>query len=241
MSAVEITDLSVRYGRVRALESVSLDIERGTVTALIGANGSGKSTLLNAIIGRTPPTRGSVRVLGLDTLQARRQQRIAFVPQSELVDRRFPVSVHDVVMMGRYGRQGPTRRARAADETAVAAALAETDLGDLQGRQIGALSGGQLKRAFVARALAQEADVLLLDEPFAGVDRASERTISTALRHLADRGRTIFVSSHHLSSLPSFADAGVLLHGGRMLFSGPIAEALVPERVAAAFGLGEQA
>lgn len=238
-AGIGIEDLAVRYGRVEALSGVDLQIPAGAVTALIGANGSGKSSLLAAIVGRVRPAQGSVTIHGIDPALARRRQLIGYVPQSELIDRRFPVSVRDVVAMGRYGHQGPTRRSRPVDVEAVDAALEEVRLEQLQQRQIGQLSGGQLKRAFVARCLAQRAEVLLLDEPFAGVDQASEALIAAVLRRLAAAGSTVFVSSHNLHALPALADSAVLLQGGRVAFEGPIDEALKPERIAAAFGLGE--
>jgi manganese transport system ATP-binding protein len=158
------------------------------------------------------------------------------VPQSEEVDWSFPVSVRDVVMMGRYGMQGPTRRPRAADRAAVDEALEMVDLTDYADRQIGQLSGGQRKRTFVARGIAQGAQILLLDEPFAGVDKRSEATIVRLLRRLADDGRTVLVSTHDLHALPSLADQAILLLR-RILFQGTVTDALAPERLALAFGL----
>lgn len=158
------------------------------------------------------------------------------MPQSEDVDWTFPVSVRDVVMMGRYGRLGLTRRPRPEDHRAVDAALERVELGDLADRQIGRLSGGQRKRAFVARGIAQDAGVLLLDEPFAGVDKKSEATIVRLLREIAADGRTVLVSTHDLHALPSLADEAVLLLR-RVVFQGAVDEALRPELLARAFGL----
>lgn len=236
MSGVEVTGVTVRYGTKVALEDASVTMGAGRVTGLIGTNGSGKSTLLNTIVGRIRPASGSVRIAGEDPAKARKRGLIGYVPQTEAVDRAFPVSVADVVMMGRYGHQGFTRRVRPADRRAVNTALERVDLADLADRQIGALSGGQLKRAFVARCLAQEAEHLLLDEPFAGVDKVSEATITRVLRELADSGATIVVSSHDLGALPQLADDGILLQR-RVLFAGPVAEVLQPERLALAFGV----
>ncbi len=167
--AIEITGVTVRYRDVLALDDVSLTVAPGRVTALIGMNGSGKSTLFKSITGLVRPDAGTVLLAGGSPAAARRRGLVGYVPQSEDVDWTFPVSVRDVVMMGRYGRLGITRRPRAADRAAVDEALERVELTDLADRQIGALSGGQRKRAFVARGIAQDAGILLLDEPFAGI------------------------------------------------------------------------
>ena len=219
-----------------ALEGVDLRVEAGRVTGLIGMNGSGKSTLLKAILGMVRAERGRVRIDGADPAAARRRGLIGYVPQSEDVDWAFPVSVRDVVMMGRYGHQGFTRRPRAADRAAVAEALARVELTDYADRQIGQLSGGQRKRAFVARGIAQGAQLLLLDEPFAGVDKRSEATIVRLLRELAADGHTVLVSTHDLHALPQLADDAVLLLR-RVLFHGSVVDALRPENLALTFGL----
>jgi manganese transport system ATP-binding protein len=234
--ALDVHGLTVHYGDVLALDDVSLTLRRGTVCGLIGMNGSGKSTLFKAIMGTVRPDRGSVAIAGLSPKQARRAGIVGYVPQSEDVDWSFPLSVHDVVMMGRYGFQGFTRRPRPADRAAVAEALDRVELTNLADRRIGALSGGQRKRAFVARGLAQGADVLLLDEPFAGVDRRSEATITELLRDLAVGGATVLVSSHDLEALPRLADEAILLLR-RVLYHGDPDVALQPEQLARAFGL----
>lgn len=239
MSAIEVSGATVRYGDVLALDDVTLAVEAGRVTGLIGMNGSGKSTLFKTIIGMLRPQRGNVLLGGTDPTTARRSGLVGYVPQSEDVDWTFPVSVRDVVMMGRYGRQGPTRRTRPADRVAVDEALERVELSDLADRQIGQLSGGQRKRAFVARGIAQGGDILLLDEPFAGVDKRSEATIVRLLRELAASGSTVLVSTHDLHALPSLADEAVLLLR-RVLFHGSVDEALTPENLARAFGLGDE-
>lgn len=235
---IEVRGVTVNYGEVRALDGVDLTVPSGRVTGLIGMNGSGKSTLFKTIIGLIRPQHGTVSIAGVTPAEARRRGILGYVPQSEDIDSTFPVSVRDVVMMGRYGRQGPMRHASAEDRAIVDAALARVQLTDLAGRQIGQLSGGQRKRAFVARGLAQEADVLLLDEPFAGVDRRSEALIVGLLRELAAAGRTVLVSTHDLHALPSLADDAVLLLR-RPLFHGPVDEALQPMNLARAFGMDE--
>lgn len=235
-AAIEVRDVSVRYGEVRALESASLTVAPGRVTGLIGMNGSGKSTLFKSIMGSVRPDRGEVRIAGGTPAMARKQGLVGYVPQSEAVDWAFPVSVRDVVKMGRYGGLGMARRPRRVDHEAVAEALERVELTEYADRQIGQLSGGQKKRAFVARGIAQGARILLLDEPFAGVDKRSEGTIVRLLRELAAGGHTILVSTHDLHALPALADEAALIQR-RILFHGAVAEALRPERLALAFGL----
>lgn len=236
MSAIEARHIGVRYGEVTALDDVSLTVDFGKVTALIGMNGSGKSTLFKTMIGASRPHTGTVTLDGASPADARRHGVIGYVPQSDEVDTDFPVSVRDVVMMGRYARLGITRRARREDNAAVDAALHRVDLAELSDRQIGQLSGGQRKRAFVARGIAQGARILLLDEPFAGVDKRSEAMIVRLLRELAAEGHAILVSTHDLHALPTLADDAVLLLR-RVLMHAPVAEVLRPENLATAFGL----
>ena len=235
-ASIRLADVVVRYGDVVALDGVTLDVAPGQVTGMVGINGSGKSTLFKTVMGMVRPERGQVLLDGADPDAARKRAAVGYVPQSEAVDWAFPVSVRDVVMMGRYGHLGPMRRPRAIDRLAVAEALARVELTEYADRQIGQLSGGQRKRAFVARGIAQEAGIMLLDEPFAGVDKRSEATIVRLLRELAADGRTILVSTHDLHALPQLADSAVLLLR-RVLFHGPVADALQPENLARAFGL----
>ncbi|MBF6466864.1 metal ABC transporter ATP-binding protein [Nocardia beijingensis] len=234
--AIEVRGVTVRYGEVPALDDVDLTVDAGRVCGLIGMNGSGKSTLFKTIMGLVRPDRGTVRINGGAPVAARRAGVLGYVPQSEDVDWTFPLSVRDVVMTGRYGRLGVTRRPRKADREAVAHALERVELTDLADRQIGRLSGGQRKRAFVARGLAQGATVLLLDEPFAGVDKRSEATITALLRDLAGDGATILVSTHDLRALPGLADEAVLLMR-TVLAQGSPDVVLQPENLARAFGL----
>lgn len=234
--AIRVENVTVHYGEVLALDDVSLTIAAGQVCGLIGMNGSGKSTLFKTITGMIRPDRGSVTLGGRAPALARKAGAVGYVPQSEEVDWAFPISVHDVVMMGRYGHMGPTRRPKAADRAAVDEALARVELTDLADRQIGQLSGGQKKRAFVARGIAQGASILLLDEPFAGVDKRSEATITTVLRELAADGATVLVSTHDLNSLPKLADDAILLMRTVLMHSTPD-EILKPANLARAFGL----
>lgn len=234
--AIRASGVVVDYGRVRALDGVDLEIAPGQVTGLVGMNGSGKSTLFKALMGTVRLEAGEVRLDGLDPRTARKRGVVGYVPQSEDVDWAFPLCVRDVVMTGRYGHMGPTRRARPADRTAVADALERVELTELAGRQIGRLSGGQRKRVFVARAIAQGARTLLLDEPFAGVDKRSEATIVRLLHELAAQGCAVVVATHDLHALPQLAQSVVLLRR-HVLFHGPVAEGLAPQHLVRAFGL----
>ena len=234
--AIRVENVSVHYGDVHALEHVDLTLNSGSVCGLIGMNGSGKSTLFKVIMGMIKPDSGSVRIAGIEAVVARKKGYVGYVPQSEDVDWSFPISVRDVVMMGRYGHMGFTRRPRRADRDAVAHALERVQLTEFADRQIGQLSGGQKKRAFVARGRAQDASILLLDEPFAGVDKRSEATISTLLRELAADGRSILVSTHDLHAVPKLCDEAVLLMRKVLVHSDPDT-VLRPENLALAFGL----
>ena len=235
-AAIDVDGLTVAYGDVLALDDVSLRVEAGRVCGLIGMNGSGKSTLFRSIMGMVRPDRGRVLIDGDAPTAARKRSLIGYVPQSEDVDWDFPVSVRDVVMMGRYGHQGFARRTRAEDRAAVGEALERVELTEYADRQIGQLSGGQKKRAFVARGIAQGARILLLDEPFAGVDKRSEATIVRLLKELAANGHTVLVSTHDLHALPSLADEAILLMR-RVLLHAHVDEVLKPEHLAMAFGL----
>ncbi|MFV0301636.1 MAG: ATP-binding cassette domain-containing protein, partial [Paracoccus sp. (in: a-proteobacteria)] len=210
-------------------------IPRGTVTGLVGVNGAGKSTLFKAIMGFLPVARGEIRLLGKSVPEALKANLVAYVPQAEEVDWAFPVLVEDVVMMGRYGHMGFLRRPRPADRQAVAAALARVGMTDFRARQIGELSGGQKKRVFLARALAQDGRVILLDEPFTGVDVKTEEAIIALLGEMRAEGRVILVSTHDLGSVPEYCDR-VALVKGTVLASGPVATTFTPENLKRAFG-----
>lgn len=233
--AISAERLTVSYGENVAIENLSFEAAPGLVHGLIGMNGSGKSTFFKSLMGLVKLDAGTIEVLGGDTARARREGLIAYAPQNEEIDWDFPVSVREVVLMGRYGHMGRTRRPKPADHEAVAEALARVELTELADRQIGALSGGQRKRAFVARGLAQGAKILLLDEPFAGVDKRSEGTITTLLRALAAEGRTIVVSTHDLVAVPALCDRVALINRS-IIAHGETERVLVPELVAQAFG-----
>lgn len=218
-----------------ALRNASFAIPRGTITALVGVNGAGKSTLFKALMGFVPVSAGRITILGQPVRAIMKQQAVAYVPQAEEVDWTFPVLVEDVVMMGRYGHMGFLRRARARDHKAVAKALARVNMSDFRNRQIGELSGGQKKRVFLARALAQDAQVILLDEPFTGVDVKTEEQMIALLRDLREEGRVMLVATHNLGSVPEFCDRVVLVKG-TVIAHGPTAEVFTPEHLRDAFG-----
>lgn len=194
-----------------ALYDASFTTPRGSIAALVGVNGAGKSTLFKAIMGFVPVAEGDIRLLGHTIKQALGNNMVAYVPQSEDVDWSFPVLVEDVVMMGRYGHMGFLRRPKRADREAVAGALDRVGMADFRQRQIGELSGGQRKRVFLARSLAQDGQIILLDEPFTGVDVGTEERIVKLLRELRDEGRVMLVSTHNLGSVPEFCDQSVLV------------------------------
>lgn len=239
-------NVHVNYGPVRALTGASFTLDTGRICGLIGMNGSGKSTLFKAIMGVVPVHAGSITLDGQPVggnhggrgknAHHHRAGLVSYVPQSEEIDWTFPISVREVVSMGRYRNLGITRRLRAADRAAVDEALARVELTDLADRQIGALSGGQRKRAFVARAIAQGAQLLLLDEPFAGVDKRSEAMLIQVIEQLRDEGATVLVSTHDLASLRQFADEALLLRGDILMHDTP-EKVLAPENLVRAFGM----
>ena len=233
---LEAADVAVPYPNGHtALRDASFRIQGGTICALVGVNGSGKSTLFKALMGFVTPSHGQVTINGAPVGAAQKQSWVAYVPQSEEVDWTFPVSVHDVVMMGRYGYMNFLRVPKATDRAAVEESLRRVGMWDFRDRQIGELSGGQKKRVFVARALAQRGRVILLDEPFTGVDVKTEEAIITLLRELRTEGRLILVSTHNLGSVPEFCDQVVLINR-TVLAYGPTAEVFTPDNLAKAFG-----
>jgi manganese/iron transport system ATP-binding protein len=232
--AVKGATVTYRNG-MTALRDATFEIPTGTITALVGVNGSGKSTLFKAIMGFARLAKGEIAILGLPAREALRKNLVAYVPQSEEVDWNFPVLVEDVVMMGRYGHMGMMRIPSAADRQAVEAALARVGMNDFRKRQIGELSGGQKKRVFLARALAQDGRVIFLDEPFTGVDVKTEEAIIALLRSLRDEGRVMLVSTHNLGSVPEFCDRTVLVKG-TVLAYGPTATTFTPANLERAFG-----
>ncbi|MGV8936503.1 MAG: manganese/iron ABC transporter ATP-binding protein [Allorhizobium sp.] len=211
LSASHVT-VTYRNGHT-ALRDASFEIPKGTITALVGVNGAGKSTIFKAIMGFAPLAEGEITILGMPAREALRKNLVAYVPQSEEVDWNFPVLVEDVVMMGRYGHMNFLRIPARRDKEMVDDALKRVGMQDYRKRQIGELSGGQRKRVFLARALAQEGQIILLDEPFTGVDVTTEEQIVALLKDLRAEGRVMLVSTHNLGSVPDFCDRTVFVKG----------------------------
>lgn len=227
-----VSGVRVRYRSVRALDGISLATSCGSCVALIGPNGAGKSTLLKAIAGLLPLEAGSIVWRG--TKVARWSREIAYLPQRENVDWHFPITVRGVVRMGRYPQAGWWRPFSKTDEAAIERALAAMGLLDLQHRQISELSGGQQQRVFLARALTQEAHVLLLDEPFTGLDRTAKAALASTLRHLTKEGRLVIASHHELETVRDIYDEVLLLRQTPVAF-GTVAEVFTEANLTATF------
>lgn len=231
--ALEFHDLTVAYHTKPVLWDVDLAIPEGRLVAVVGPNGAGKSTLLKAALDLVPLASGYVRVFGRAYGATRRD--VAYVPQRESVDWDFPSSVLDVVLMGRYGRLGWFRRPSRADREIALEALRRVGMAELRDRQISRLSGGQQQRTFLARALAQDARLYLMDEPFAGVDAVTERAIIGLLRELRERGRTVVCVHHDLQTAPEYFDWVVLLNM-RLVAAGPVEQAFTPAHLQQTYG-----
>jgi ABC-type Mn2+/Zn2+ transport system ATPase subunit len=234
---LRVEDLRVSYRDVLALDGVSFDTSCGSCVALVGPNGAGKSTLLKAVAGLLPADDG--RIFWRGTRVSRWSREIAYLPQREDVDWQFPITVRGVVTMGRYPQAGWWRPFSKADDAAIVRALEAMDLLELQNRQISELSGGQQQRVFLARALAQEAHALLLDEPFSGLDRPSKAALAALLRTLATEGRLILASHHDLETVRDIFDEVLLLKRHAIAF-GPVAEVFTGENLEATFGPVEE-
>jgi manganese/iron transport system ATP-binding protein len=233
---LEVAGLSVAYANGHlALHGASFHLAGGAICALVGVNGSGKSTLFRSIMGFVTPQSGSVTIDGMPVRAALKRNLVAYVPQAEEVDWQFPVSVWDVAMMGRYGAMNFMRIPRAVDKVKVEESLRRVSMWEFKDRQIGELSGGQKKRVFLARALAQGGRIILLDEPFTGVDVKTEEAIIVLLRELRAAGCIILVSTHNLGSVPEFCDQVVLINR-TVLAYGPTADVFTEQNLAAAFG-----
>jgi manganese/zinc/iron transport system ATP- binding protein len=219
--ALEVHNLTVSYDREPVVCEVSFAVERGDLVGIVGPNGAGKSTMIKAMVGAHDPDAGSITVLGDSGKEATR--RITYVPQRGAVDWDFPVTVRDVVTQGRYGHVGLLGRFSKKDHELIDEAIAMVGISELQNRQIGELSGGQQQRVFLARALAQKGDIYLLDEPFVGVDAATETAIVDVLRALRDEGRAVMVVHHDLSTVREYFDKVLLINGDLIAF-GPTDE-----------------
>ncbi|MEO1238419.1 MAG: metal ABC transporter ATP-binding protein [Pseudomonadota bacterium] len=231
--AFAVRGLTVSYGAKPAVFSVDMDAPKGSMTAIVGPNGAGKSTLLKAALGLQAVVAGSATVFG-DPVSRMRDQ-IAYVPQRASVDWDFPTRVRDVVAMGLYPRLGLLGRMTKSYSAAVDRALCRVGMEEFSGRQIGQLSGGQQQRVFLARALAQDADLYLLDEPFAGVDAATELAIIDVLKALKTAGKTVVAVHHDLTTVEAYFDRVVLLNV-RKIAEGPVGDVFSPDLLQATYG-----
>lgn len=232
-SPLAVRGLTVSYGEKPALFSLDATFPAGAMSAIVGPNGAGKSTFLKAALGLIPRVSGEVTVFGRDV--ARTRDRVAYVPQRASVDWDFPTTALDVVLMGLYGQMGLWRRISSAQKTRARACLDRVGMADFATRQIGQLSGGQQQRVFLARALAQDADLFLLDEPFAGVDAATEAAIIDVLKSLKAEGRSVIAVHHDLSTVTAYFDH-VMLVNLRQIAQGPVAEAFTAETLSETYG-----
>ncbi|MEM8727886.1 MAG: metal ABC transporter ATP-binding protein [Chlamydiota bacterium] len=231
--AVDIRQLTVNYEKTSALWDIDVSIPGGNLVGIVGPNGAGKSTLLKALLGLVTPLSGSVYFFGRPFAEVR--DRIAYIPQKETIDWDFPITVFDGVLMGRYLKLKGLKWYKKADKEAAGKILDRLEMGFLADRQIGALSGGQQQRLFIARALLQEADVLLLDEPFAAVDKATEEIVIHILKDLRDRGKTILVVHHDLKTARDYFDRALLINTA-LVSSGKVEDALSVDNLARAYG-----
>src|SRR5437899_25281 len=229
---LEVSDLTVSYQRIPALHHISLQVTCGNCVALLGPNGAGKTTLLKALAGLLPVETGSIRFHGRDVRETATE--FAYLPQRESIDWDFPITVRGVVEMGRYLRVGWHRRFSKQDADVAQTALESMHLDAFADRQISALSGGQQQRVFLARSLAQEAHVLLLDEPFTGLDKPTQENLGRIIRRLADEGRLIVASHHDIKSVPDLFDHAIFLNG-ELIANGPTADIFTPENIARTF------
>jgi ABC-type Mn2+/Zn2+ transport system ATPase subunit len=234
-NAISVDGITVDYNGFVALRDASLEVPRGAICALVGMNGAGKSTLFKSIMGFVRPASGRVLIENGPVAAAQRRGVLAYMPQAEEVDWNFPVSVADVVMMGRYGYMNLLRMSREQDRTKVAESLERVSMTEYRQRQISELSGGQRKRAFLARALAQDARIMLLDEPFSGIDARTEEAMIALLRELRDEGRTIVICTHDLASIASFCDEVAMINR-TVLTYGPLATTFTPANISRAYG-----
>jgi len=231
--AIAVHDLTLAYQDKAVLWDIDIEIPQGVLVAIVGPNGAGKTTLLKAILGLLKPASGQVQVMGLPYKQQRHV--VGYVPQRTSVDWDFPTTVRDVVMMGRYGQLGWFGRPSADDKSRVDAALEQVNMTEFADRHISALSGGQQQRVFLARALVQDSNNYLMDEPFVGVDVATEKAIVSVLQDLRKAGKTLLVVHHDLQTLTSYFDWALLLNV-RQIAVGPVQEVITDENLRAAYG-----
>jgi len=230
---LDVHDLTVAYHSRPVLWDIDLQVQEPRLVGIVGPNGAGKSTLIKAILGLVPAASGAITIFGEKVNRVR--NRIGYVPQRESVDWDFPVSVLDVVLMGTYGRLGWFRRPGAREKEWALECLDQVSLRGLEGRQIGQLSGGQQQRTFLARALAQRADLYFMDEPLAGVDAATERAIFALLQELRDQGKTVIAVHHDLRTVPRYFDQVILINT-RLVASGPVESVFTEDLLRKTYG-----
>ncbi|MCY8111984.1 manganese ABC transporter ATP-binding protein MntB [Bacillus spizizenii] len=233
MFPVELDNVTVAYHKKPVLQEISLQVPEGKLIGIIGPNGAGKSTLIKTILSLVPRASGDISIYGKDYKDQR--TRIGYVPQRGSVDWDFPTNALDVVLMGRYGRIGLLKRPKKADVDMAKAALEKVGMLDYAKRQISQLSGGQQQRVFLARALCQDADIYFMDEPFAGVDAATERAIMTLLAELKEKGKTVLVVHHDLQTAEDYFDWILLLHLRKIAF-GPAENVFTIENLQKTYG-----
>jgi len=231
--AVEVESLTVHYDKVPVLWEVSFEVPQGGLIGIIGPNGAGKSTLIKTLLGLHKPVSGTVRLLGHRFQDV--QSRVAYVPQRTSIDWTFPISVLEVVVMGRYGKLGLLKWVKRKDKMAAYHALEKVGMHEYADRQISELSGGQQQRVFLARALLQEADLYFMDEPFAGVDMATEEALLELMSGLKKEGKTLLIVHHDLATVKTMFDWVILLNTC-LIDSGPCQEVLTQENIQKAYG-----
>ena len=230
---LEVHDLTVSYDKKPVLWGIDLSVPKGAIAGIVGPNGAGKSTLIKSIMGLTALSSGYVKIFDQELNEVR--QRVSYVPQRESVDWDFPASVYAVVLMGRYSKIGLFKRPRKADTEAALFALKQVGMDKFKDRQISQLSGGQQQRVFLARALTQQADIYFMDEPFAGVDAATEKAIIQILKKLSEDGKTVIVVHHDLQSVSTYFDWVIMLNL-RLVASGPTDQVFTSELLEETYG-----
>jgi manganese/zinc/iron transport system ATP- binding protein len=232
---LSVEELTVNYDKTPVLWDINFKIPKGSLVGIVGPNGAGKSTLLKTLLGMVEPLSGKVQFFGQNFSKVRK--RVAYIPQRNSVDWDFPLSAEEVVLMGRYGHLGPLRWARAQDREIAKQALEKVGMLAFADRQIGQLSGGQQQRVFIARALAQEADLYLMDEPFAGVDQATEKALILLFEELAAQGKTLLIVHHDLGSANRYFK-WLLMLNTCLVASGPLKEIFTQENLLRTYGKG---
>ncbi|MGH7889785.1 MAG: metal ABC transporter ATP-binding protein [Thermodesulfobacteriota bacterium] len=233
VNILEVEQLTVNYEKTSVLWDINFAIPEKKIVGILGPNGAGKSTLLKALLGLVRPISGQITFFGKPLAEVR--QKIGYVPQRSSVDWDFPITAFDLVMMGRYGKMGLLKWASKEDKAATRRALEQVEMLPFEGRQIGQLSGGQQQRLFIARALVQDADIYLLDEPFAGIDMATEKTLVKLFETLREKGKTVLIVHHNLTSAETYFDWLILLNTC-LIAAGPSAEIFTQQNIWRTYG-----